>query len=102
MQLAEDLALAGNPAAVHRCQPQTGEQTRNKQTRGQWPQEHLVGEPELRLSLSSCPHRRHQRTECAIEVTLELSRAREWMIKIVCRSNSSIARLTLRAIPYPS
>ena len=43
MQLAEDLALAGNPAAVHRCQPQTGEQTRNKQTRGQWPQEHLVG-----------------------------------------------------------
>jgi hypothetical protein len=51
MQLVEDSALAGNPAAVHRCQPQTGEQTRNKQTRGQWPQEHLVGEPELRLSL---------------------------------------------------
>jgi hypothetical protein len=101
MQMAEDSALAGNPAAVHRWQPQTGEQTRNKQTRGQWPQEHLVGEPELRLSLSSCPHRRHQRTECAIKVTLELSPAGEWMDSDRFPKQLVNCEADLRAILHP-
>jgi hypothetical protein len=58
-------------------------------------------EPELKLSLSSCPHRRHQRTECAIKVTLELSPAGEWMDSDRFPKQLVNCEADLRAILHP-